>query len=853
MRWGRLRGTTPVDARAIGFPDAKARESGQGRQVREPDSIQGQIHPVTAAKRPVADLHVHGSVPLASAGQSRWAGMSGAAVFCGPWLVGIVTGDPASFGSDRLNVTLVEPLLADAEFCKQLAAEPEVGWADAPAALAVAYQSPPKTESGARLLQAAYHLLPFAGRDDELMELTRWCVKAERVGLRLMTGAGGQGKTRLASELCQQLSDRGWLAGLLGRSSPEDLHALAGWQGPLLVVVDYAQSRTSDVLALLEQLMLTAGPTRILLLAREAGSWWDNLPFYANKLADDVLAAAEHMRLAPLTPDVATRTNQFWSAARSFARRLGRPLAHVVEPDMSDPIYDGPLFVQLAALTAVDPGPQPPPSGHVRDDLLTHALRREDSRYWQPAARTANLAVDQISRNRAVAVATLTAAATEEQAVTALHAMPELADAAQLVVHQIARWLHDLDPGSSTFLPPLQPDLLGEAVVDRVLAQLPDLADRLLDEPVASWAHRLVSMLDLGAARFATIREARDRLLAERLAPLLARAHTTPDPELARALALAVEHVGSPALAHRVIDMTPHHTVALTELAAIATQLAAQEALDQLTHARNAGYDATQPRADRARLLNNLSNRLADLDRHDDALTAIQEAVTHYRALASEHPDAFLPNLAASLNNLSNSLADLGRDEDALTAIQEAVELRRALAAERPALFLSNLATSLNNLSNSLAGLGRDEDALTAIQEAVTHYRALATERPDAFLPNLAASLNNLSNRLADLGRDEDALTAIQEAVELRRALAVERPDVFRPDLAISLDNLSNRLADLGRREEALTAIQEAVTHYRALAAGRPDAFLPDLAMSLGNLSAVLAGPRPRRERAPTL
>jgi hypothetical protein len=37
----------------------------------------------------------------------------------------------------------------------------------------------------------------------------------------------------------------------------------------------------------------------------------------------------------------------------------------------------------------------------------------------------------------------------------------------------------------------------------------------------------------------------------------------------------------------------------------------------------------------------------------------------------------FLPDLARSLNNLSLRLADLGRREQALTAVEEAVTIRR--------------------------------------------------------------------------------------------------------------------------------------------------------------------------------
>jgi hypothetical protein len=65
----------------------------------------------------------------------------------------------------------------------------------------------------------------------------------------------------------------------------------------------------------------------------------------------------------------------------------------------------------------------------------------------------------------------------------------------------------------------------------------------------------------------------------------------------------------------------------------------------------------------------------------DDALAAIQEAVTIRRELAAARPEPFRPDLAMALNNLATALAALGRGEEALAASQEAATIRRELAA----------------------------------------------------------------------------------------------------------------------------------------------------------------------------
>ncbi|KDQ10761.1 hypothetical protein BOTBODRAFT_473159 [Botryobasidium botryosum FD-172 SS1] len=267
--------------------------------------------------------------------------------------------------------------------------------------------------------------------------------------------------------------------------------------------------------------------------------------------------------------------------------------------------------------------------------------------------------------------------------------------------------------------------------------------------------------------------------------------------------------------------------------------LAIQEAVAlyrQLANDRPAAFNP-----DLAMSLNNLSVRLSDLGQREDAFTADKEAVTLYRQLANDRPAAFNPDLAMSLNNLSKSLSDLGQREDALAAIREAVALYRQLANGRPAAFNPDLATSLNNLSTELSELGQREDALVAIREAVALRRQLANDRPAAFNPGLAMSLNTLSNGLSSLGQREDAFAAIREAVALYRQLANDRPAAFNPDLATSLNNLSTELSELGQREEALAAIREAVALRRQLANDRPAAFNPALADSLNNLSTRLS------------
>jgi hypothetical protein len=71
------------------------------------------------------------------------------------------------------------------------------------------------------LLPAEYGVVPFVGRQNELADLDTWLTSAEASGARLVTGPGGQGKTRLAAEVVDRARTTGWAAGFVpGRSTP---------------------------------------------------------------------------------------------------------------------------------------------------------------------------------------------------------------------------------------------------------------------------------------------------------------------------------------------------------------------------------------------------------------------------------------------------------------------------------------------------------------------------------------------------------------------------------------------------------------------------------------------------------
>ena len=126
-------------------------------------------------------------------------------------------------------------------------------------------------------------------------------------------------------------------------------------------------------------------------------------------------------------------------------------------------------------------------------------------------------------------------------------------------------------------------------------------------------------------------------------------------------------------------------------------------------------------------------------------------------------------NKATELINESRRMAGMGRREEALAASEQATGIYRQLAEDHPDIYLPHLAASLNNQSHRLAGMGRREEALAASEQAVTIHRQRAEARPDKYLPHLATSLDNLADTLSSLNRDAEA-SAIREEADAARS-----------------------------------------------------------------------------------
>ncbi|MEV7559551.1 tetratricopeptide repeat protein, partial [Streptomyces sp. NPDC089795] len=846
QRYGHLIGTRPQPISLTGFP-AMQQHPEWGHLD---EHLPGKITPGTGALAGRYEVTSEEPLPqglLDSAG-TCWSGISGAAVLAddglgGDLLCGIVRADRQADLGTRLTVTPISHLLTDqqdkpSEFRRLITAH--TGWNPVLEPIEPVRLLKPATDrdlgSPAALLRADTSAVAFHGRDKELADLRAWCTTdPAKIAIRVITGPGGQGKTRLARHLTDVLSHEGWVTGHLGTDLTDREDSLDRFSPlitalPLLVVVDYAETRPRLLRRLLTLLHSNRHRVRLLLLARSDGEWRTDA-LSATAPVRHLLAAAPVVPLGPLQG--ADRPEQdrhvdFRNAACDLARLLPHvpsvpdhdwhALADVIRPpdDLAHPRYGNVLTLQMTALvTLLQHGPRPAIAavGHSAEEIL---LMHEE-RFWDDSAEAPGfkLGLNTNTLSAAVAVAALCGADSTDAATRVLAVLPALP------AHQTARtaaWLARLYPADpDRYWGSLQPDRVAEFHAGRALTQHGVDLPALLTAADAGQQAQTVTVL--ARAAIAHYNAARIPDSEQVLSILDAALDTTDLPY--QALQAASAAIPRPS---RIVN-----PLAVRLTAALA------RAYRELTHENPAAHEP-----ELAASLSNLGARLSERGRRAEALTTTEQAVDIYRRLAADNPAVFEPDLATSLSNLGVDLSEAGRPAEALTAEQQAVKIRRRLAAADPAAFEPGLARSLSNLGNWLSEAGRQAEALTATEEAMEIRRRLAADNPAAFEPDLAASLSNLGVDLWEVGRQAEALSATEQAVEIRRRLAADNPAAFEPDLARSLSNLGVDLSEAGRQAEALTATEQAVDIYRRLAADNPAAFEPDLARSLSNLGVDL-------------
>ena len=653
--------------------------------------------------------------------------------------------------------------------------------------LAPAYAELPEDFTPLQLIKARHGVVPYQQRA-EMRQLRAWAMMTPsntRTGKRgynvdisvaVVTGAGGSGKTRMAAQLCHDLSTIGWYTGFLPSTTEvtdEELAALTAVTTELLVVVDYAEEARRGLIArVVRKLRARESATRIVLTARGAETWWEE---FREEAEQDGTPLSNTLSLSIRGKQQVERDP--WFFGRMYRRAVqrfyydlnGAVLTDVEVPeDLGDTALDVMLRAWLAVCDDNDAAERAMPT---RQELYDRVMSIEFTR-WRQEPILAEISRKHM-RQAAAALSLLGPSRDEDTADDVLSRLPEWSREHLLRSRFAELLVTNLMRGDGAEPVSLRPDPVAEHLILTVFGKNPELLDRVLPQDLTQVPGLddpdvedlvVARAFEMGQqARNACVTLTRASSLDREVALRLARRALRKRPFLWKeALDVALTQGGPMATALKALIESSatlplgeiHDAIPIGHPALAGAALAAT---------RRLATSAERSPEQQAHWANNLSIRLFDVGERNEALEAAREAMELYRGLAEASPAAYTPRLAASLNNLANCLSAVGEHNEALEAAREAVRLRRALAEAFPAAYTPDLAMSLSNLANCLSAVGERNEALVAAREAVEAYRGLAEASPQAYIPDLVRSLKTLARILVDSGYSEEALGVFTE------------------------------------------------------------------------------------------
>ncbi len=614
---------------------------------------------------------------------------------------------------------------------------------------------------GAESLLAKAERDAFQGREGDLDFLDRFLGDPSAGGplhrfrWALLTGPGGEGKTRLAIEFLRLAEDRLFRAGFLSLGELEKLDARR-WRPrwATLLVIDYpAQSpkAVADLLlAFAQRASQSAGglefPVRVLLLEREAeGEWFKT-----------VVPADGNGALV-----------------RRFCFGDGPALAHQLGALSRESLIE----IMRGRL---------PAAGPADDETLFQALLRVDTNQrqdgddgWRPAPRP------------------LFAAATAEAIAGAL-AEGKALNAAVSVLRRQAVFAGLIDRERQHFWPevkpPFSPDERRRQAIHENLLLLATFAldlprERFPDDFPEPARKHLPTEETLDEERYRRMSGGDPTSVLRRLEPDL----------LGEFFVLDTLKRKDRRTRQCLIDAGLRLGGDASALFLIRCALDFPDDWSSLDRLRPSD-DITAIRAF-AGAAADLAHLLPD-DRADDAAAVVSDAVEFADHCADVQ---VCERVAMALFNKGIALGTLGRGEDAVAAY-DAVVARFGDAAE-PVL-RERVAMALFNKGIALGTLGRGEDAVAAYDAVVARFGDAAEP---VLREQVAMALVNKGIALGALGRGEDAVVAY-DAVDARFGDAAE--PVLRERVARVLVNKGVVLAMLDRGEDAVATCDAVVARF---------------------------------------
>ncbi|MFI0717525.1 trypsin-like peptidase domain-containing protein [Streptomyces sp. NPDC021224] len=872
--------------------------------ARTEEQFAGRVSPGTGGSAHRWELLSNDPLPPTDRQGQGWAGMSGAPVFSGDLLLGVVRKDRRAEAGTRLTATRSSEIVADEGFRAALRTRVARGWRSPvvePAELAPLLDpAAPERDlrSPAMLLRADVEATPFRGRVQEWEKLRDWCLAPQErrprpgppggvLTVRVLTGPGGQGKSRLVRRLVEAVrAEPGWTAGLLRSDlSDEDLrgdgtppsdgtpasalHILGDCVRDLLLVVDYAESRPHWIRRLIDRSRAAAATgrtVRVLLVARSSGGWQSD-PYGTGVATHEILASAPTTELGPLDVTSGDRREAFAAALRGLAEQLKRLDGYAehdwaalagglsIPSDMSGRRYATALNVQMEALVALlQAGPAP--LDVVPGEAVEATLLRHEERYWaRTLATDGERQLPMSLMRRVVAAATLCGAADEDEAMEVVARVPALGRGREW---EVAVALRRLYPGAGdAYWGMLQPDRVAEFQASLMVAEVPALLPALMAGGTATQQVQALTVLSRSVVAHANGARTRQRdVVLARLDVLLEQQDLAA--EVLRAAAAALPEA-SDALTRFAVRLTQRLVERYRESAGRGadrdglvwalgewarrkartgdwrTAVAAGAEALVIARARAADGSPAEKRVLAGVLIQQSSDQWNAGSRRT-SLALAEEAVELCRGLSRSGHDTDRELLAKALNSLAVSYEEEVRLPEAVAMAEESVAIRRELAGRDPFRSAAH-AVSLRTLAVCRTSSGLLREGRIIVEQALAIERRLATENPDAHANGLAHTLNRVSWHYWREGVSPVGMHAtLQEAVTLRRRLAADNPDTYNKDLALSLVNLATEQPN----EQALETLAEARELYDLTRDIAPAEYSSHMRLLFSNRSWVL-------------
>ena len=561
--------------------------------------------------------------------------------------------------------------------------------------LAPAYAELPEDFTPLQLIKARHGVVPYQQRA-EMRQLRAWAMMAPSntrtgkkghnadISVAVVTGAGGSGKTRMAAQLCHDLSTIGWYTGFLPSTTEvtdEELAALTAVTTELLVVVDYAEEARRGLIArVVRKLRARESATRIVLTARGAETWWEE---FREEAEQDGTPLSNTLSLSIRGKQQMERDP--WFFGRMYRRAVQRfyyDLNGVVLTDVEVPegLGDTALDVMLRAWLAVcDDNDAAERAMPTRQELYNRVLSIEFTR-WRQEPILAEISRKHM-RQAAAALSLLGPSRDEDTVDDVLSRLPEWNHEHLLRSRFGELLVNSLLCGDGAEAVSLRPDPVAEHLILTVFGKNPELLDRVLpqdptqvpglDDPDADDSV-VARALEMGQqAHNACVTLTRASSLDREVALRLARRALRERPFLwTEALDVALTQGGPMATALEAL-IESGATLPLGEIDdAIPVEHPALAGA-ALAATRRLATSAEWSPEQQAQWANNLSIRLSGVGERKAALGAARKAVELYRGLAEASPQAYIPDLVRSLKTLARILVDSGYSEEALGVFTE--------------------------------------------------------------------------------------------------------------------------------------------------------------------------------------